>query len=46
MLLRVAGSINRLREGAKKVENDKYEFENVITEQDMLVVEGIVEHSH
>ena len=44
MLLRVAGAINRLREGQKKCEKSDYEFENVITEDDMKMAESIVDH--
>ena len=40
----MAGAINRLRESHKCVEDIDYEFENIITEEDMLIREGIVEH--
>ena len=42
MFLRVAGAINRLREGQKKSEKSDYKFENVITEADMKMAENIL----
>ena len=44
MLLRVAGEINRLREGQKKAEENSYEFQNIVTEEDILMAERIVDH--
>ena len=44
MLLRVAGAINRLREGLMKAEENTYEFQNIVTEEDMKMAEMIVDH--